>query len=615
MTRSLGITFANTGLSTPAADESSMSKKLFVLTTFLFTFLFAQGQVPGKFTTTRSADGLHRTIEVTWDTSSENQWKNDNEGRLDIMAVRVDIPSVLLSGLNTLNVDDAGSIELLIEITTINPGQQIILRDVSGKDILVITDPTPKKILTPSFDPRTTRILIEGGSPDFIIRSIYLNPNERNRNGQIGFNTALACHPNAACKQDSLMKLISFTAVRIRMVMEEGIGWCTGSFVNNTRNDKTPYLLTAHHCTFEYTPKYDLWRFDFQFASPSCENPAEQPEFFSMTGCEFKATGQGSDFLLVKLFQNIPLNQEVTFAGWNNSDSDIPDTTYLVHHPNADMRKLSTCTNKSVIHPNQIGWSEGYTTPPNHHFRFKFTEGGHQAGSSGGPVFNEDGLLIGQLHGGTMGCEAATTAFVGRFSKSWNTGATAAERLQDWLDPDQTNVTSIDAITNIARGELVDLSGIIKDPYGKPVKNVQIEVTGDVISHVTTDQEGRFVLNAISRNGQYHIVPSKNDNPLNGLNVLDLVRIQKHLLGRDDFDLPWQYIAADATNNQEVSVGDILLLLRLVLGKITQLPSSPSWRFEPASLDVTTFPATGPLEVEMKAIKIGDLNGTADPAQ
>nr|MDQ3015119.1 hypothetical protein [Bacteroidota bacterium] len=206
----------------------------------------------------------------------------------------------------------------------------------------------------------------KGNKSQFKIRSLYVHKSTSNREGQIGFNTALPCLPNVACKTDSILQLISKSAVRIRMVMEEGIGWCTGSFVNNTKQDKSPFLLTAHHCTFEYTPQYDLWRFDLRYLSETCTNPDTEPVAFSMTGCNKKATYQGSDFLLLLLNDNIPLNQDITFAGWNNSDSAIPDTSYMIHHPNADIRKISTCTNKAVIHSTQIGWSGGYNTPANH---------------------------------------------------------------------------------------------------------------------------------------------------------------------------------------------------------------------------------------------------------
>ena len=225
--------------------------------------------------------------------------------------------------------------------------------------------------------------------------------------------------------------------------MEEGIGWCSGSFVNNTRNDKTPYVLSAHHCQFDYTPIYDMWRFDFQYLSLTCTNPSVEPQYFSITGCDLVAGGQASDFLLLLLNEDLPLNQEVTFAGWDRDDTAKPDTSYLIHHPNADIRKISTSVNEATIHPNQIGWTEGYTTPSHHHFRLKFTEGGHEPGSSGGPLFNQDGYLVGQLHGGTAGCEATNNAFIGRFSKSLNLGATPQESLSDWLDPDQTGLNKL----------------------------------------------------------------------------------------------------------------------------------------------------------------------------
>ena len=230
-------------------------------------------------------------------------------------------------------------------------------------------------------------------------------------------------------------------------------------------------------------------------------------------------------------------------------------------------------------------------------------------------MFDQNSLIVGQLHGGTMGCETVNNAFTGRITKSWELGATPSERLKDWLDPDNTGVVQLPGILNVASNDIVDLRGTITDPKGRPVKNVAVRISGNVEDTIITNAEGEFIVTGINRNGTYHITPSKNDNQLNGVSALDLLAIQKHLLGKDTFDFPWQHVAADATNNQQTSIGDVAVLLRLLLGKISFLPSSPSWRFEPTVIDINTIPVGGSSAVLFQAIKIGDVNGNADPGQ
>ncbi|MEO6132780.1 MAG: carboxypeptidase regulatory-like domain-containing protein [Saprospiraceae bacterium] len=594
---------------------------------FSFAFLhFAHTQVKSQVEFTRQPEKEIEVIQVTWSSADQQAWENLNEGRLEIMGVKTEISSnsLPLSAKNSTDFqfefNQPMVIEVLVDAEEIATSERLYLRNIKTHEILFeIPHISHHQVLTPAFDPASTYIEWMGGENAayksiFTIETMYVYGPAASRSRSIGFNTALACFPNAACKQDSILRLISNAAVRIRMVMDEGIGWCSGSFVNNTRNDRSPMVLTAYHCTFNFTPNYELWRFDLQYKSDSCANPATEPLAYSLTGCELKASGQGSDFLLVHLNNDVPVNQKVTFAGWDRDTTALPDTLYLVHHPNADIRKFSTSTTGAVINANQIGWSEGYTTPGKHHFSFKFTEGGHQPGSSGGPIFNQDGYLVAQLHGGTMGCEAVNHAFAGRLAKSWNYGPTPSQRLKDWLDPDQTGVVRLPSLENIRQDDLIDIQGLVTDPIGRPVRNVTVTISGSTTQTLTTDDQGQFSLSGINRQGQYTITPSKDINQTNGINVLDLIAIQKHLLARDTFDFTWQYIAADATNNQLVSVGDIVLLLRMLLGKINHLPSSSSWRFDPPSLQLDSLPP-GSQQVQFTGIKIGDLNSTANPSQ
>lgn len=583
-----------------------------------------QGQIPAQISLDRDYTAATRTIEISWAADDEINWHREHDDRLSFMSLRANMPSSVISspGLTAFkfDVDRNVRLELLVDIESIHPDEEVYLRDDRTQQIIMdLGQMDRSRILSPAFDPTVTSLIWhspgqEAGRSVFTIRNIYLDE-DGDRSLDIGFGTALPCHPNAACKTDSLQQLIAHSAVRMRLVMEEGIGWCTGAFVNTTRKDRTPYLLSAYHCQFDYTPLYDMWRFDFAYASTTCANPANEPAFFSMTGCERIAGGQASDFLLVRLNEALPANAQVTFAGWNRDDVEIPDTVYHVHHPNADIRKFSTCTTGIVVHPNQIGWSEGYTTPANHHLRFKFTEGGHEPGSSGGPVFSSAGLLVGQLHGGTSGCEAVNSTFVGRFSKSWDLGPTPQERLRDWLDPDQTGALTLESTENFSAQDVVDIQGMITDPFGRPIKDVVVQVEGALETTMTTGTDGRFTLTGINRHGTYTLTPLKVINPSNGCNALDLVSMQKHLLAKDTFDFPWQHVAADPTNSNTITVGDIVMLQKLLLGKTQHFPTSPSWRFLPQTVTLQSLPPGVPVQVQITGIKIGDVNGTSDPGQ
>jgi hypothetical protein len=595
----------------------------FLIITVICGPVLVYGQVDATVGFNRTQEKM-TAINISWPDADENKWHEANDGRLDIPGLKVNLHSNTLSttgdtSIYQFQLEKEGSIELMIRDLKVAHGESLLLKNMTtGEIILHFANSSSSSFITPQFDPSEIVFLWisnkgKGPQSTFTIPNIYFDDKPAARSLDIGFGTSFPCHPNAACKTDSMKQLISKSTVRIRLVMEEGIGWCSGSFINNTRQDKTPYLLSAYHCQWEYTPFYDMWRFDFDYVSPACENPAEEPAFFSMVGCELISLGQASDFLLVKLLDQIPINQNITFAGWDRDSIITPDTSYLIHHPNADIRKFSTTVNKAVIHPNQIHWTEGYNTPPNNHFKFKFTEGGHEPGSSGGPLFNQDFYLVGQLHGGTAGCEIVNNTYIGRLSKSWNSGATPQERLSDWLDPDQTNLLKIESLENFGANDVVDIHGIAMDPLGRPIRNATIQVTGAKEEELVTGIDGRFVLTQVNRSGEYILTAKKNDNPTNGLNALDLVAIQKHLLSKDTFNVPWKFIAADATNNQDLTVGDILLLLRLILGKIQALPSSPSWRFDPPSITIQPGNQPDPIEVQFMGIKIGDLNGTSNP--
>lgn len=125
------------------------------------------------------------------------------------------------------------------------------------------------------------------------------------------------------------------------------------------------------------------------------------------------------------------------------------------------------------------------------------------------------------------------------------------------------------------------------------------------------------------------ITPSKKINPLNGVTTFDLLEIQKHILGTKLLDSPYKILAADANMDGKVSLQDIVLLQKLLLGLIPELPHGKSWRFVPAGF---TFDPANPLAAPQQivvpntadpvpaafgftGVKIGDVNYSADPKQ
>lgn len=125
--------------------------------------------------------------------------------------------------------------------------------------------------------------------------------------------------------------------------------------------------------------------------------------------------------------------------------------------------------------------------------------------------------------------------------------------------------------------------------------------------------------NPIADNLDYTINIIRNDNHLNGVSTLDLILIQRHILGIESLDNPCDIIAADASNNGIVTAIDLVEIRKLILSINVVLPNSPSWKFltgggsnanefKPLIFSESEFPLE---KLDIVAIKVGDVNGTA----
>lgn len=230
------------------------------------------------------------------------------------------------------------------------------------------------------------------------------------------------------------------------MLVTGGSGFCSGTLVNNTNNDGTPYFITANHCS----GGEGSWAFRFNWRSPtpSCSTTTSSPNNSydqTVSGSTLRANSSQSDMELVEItdtsfFSN---NPDVVWSGWNHSTTQTPVVNFGIHHPSGDIQK--TCRDDDGATRNVVSFNGNANTQ-----MWYITEwelGVTEQGSSGSGLFNESGELIGMLSGGAAACSGTSNNgqydFYGRFGVAWDYGTTSATRLQDWLDPVNSGVTSI----------------------------------------------------------------------------------------------------------------------------------------------------------------------------
>jgi len=275
-----------------------------------------------------------------------------------------------------------------------------------------------------------------------------------------GFGSSDFCEINTVCSpegdewQDEKKGV-----VRIQVRVSGSGFWCSGSLVNNAKQDLTPYVLTADHCAFQfahYATPDDLnqWLFYFDYESATCSNPQYEPELKSLVGATKIAQGgnrgsTGSDFYLVLLNNSsIPSSYNPYFNGWNIID--IASTSGVtIHHPEGDIRKISTYTTPLVSYDFMTNglmahWKVFWAETPNN---WAVTE----PGSSGSPIFDGEGRIVGTLTGGYAACESTgpwgpdKPDFYGKFSWHWQSNGNAdTAQLKPWLDPENTGITVLD---------------------------------------------------------------------------------------------------------------------------------------------------------------------------
>lgn len=164
--------------------------------------------------------------------------------------------------------------------------------------------------------------------------------------------------------------------------------------------------------------------------------------------------------------------------------------------------------------------------------------------------------------------------------------------------------------------------GRVMNLQSMPIEEVHVEGRNQHLQWIystMTDRHGKFkdlqtqVISAIK-------LDKTEDDILNGISTLDVLKIQHHIAGIQRFASPLQEYAADVDKNGNINILDLIALRKIILGLNTDATYLP-WVFvsqevgttqiEPGDILPSEYVIAGQSKSQFIGIRIGDVNHDA----
>lgn len=247
----------------------------------------------------------------------------------------------------------------------------------------------------------------------------------------------------------------------------DGTYYCTGTLINNSRSDGTPYLLTASHCLNQQfklkNPDYEkiagrIVAF-FNYNSPMCESSIRGTEEMSMASTKYCAVYEDVDLALLKFLEIPPIYYRPYYSGWNATKQHKGEYV-CIQHPMGGTKRFSL-TNELRMGDlvitehdfqknafwNVKSWSVGCTAE----------------GSSGSPLYDNDNRIIGVLTGGNSYCDKPNDDYFYSLYSAWRPDEAINHQLQYWLAPNSDEPTVCDGLDPYSNAPAVRLSHVFEN--------------------------------------------------------------------------------------------------------------------------------------------------------
>ncbi|MBK9727825.1 MAG: hypothetical protein IPO86_06885 [Saprospiraceae bacterium] len=174
-----------------------------------------------------------------------------------------------------------------------------------------------------------------------------------------------------------------------------------------------------------------------------------------------------------------------------------------------------------------------------------------------------------------------------------------------------------------------NLSGTVTIANNDALVNAEITLKdqiGNTITQQTTDIKGNYAFHDLHLS-DFSLIASKNDEITNGVSTMDIVLIQRHILGLKLLNSPYKMLAADVNNSNTISAKDVSDIRRAILGIVNEFPNgTPSWKFikadhiflnpelpwnAPGTIESNTVPDQFD-QLNFMGIKTGDVDLSAE---